>query len=238
MLPCHGMQRRLLSSAPIPPTSQAGEPAWRKSAPPSTSCLWHAMLLVAALLGVLRLSASAPLHERRTAAPPSHGMQSRAVPQPTVDKHGAKCLNGAAPTMEIRLNRSSTQWILFLEGGGWCYGATANATIASCARRGGFSPNSVADSSASGVYASTVLDYGGVMGSSPDTNPDFFTWNAIFIHYCDGASMGSSRTDPIMVKDKDGKPAQLWMRGRNNFNAVIDDLMATQGMDKATEVIL
>jgi hypothetical protein len=83
-----------------------------------------------------------------------------------------------------------------------------------------------------------TADYGGVMGSSPDTNPDFYSWNAIFIHYCDGASMGSGRTDPIAVKDHAGKPAQLWMRGRNNFNAVIDDLLTTQGMSKATEVIL
>ena len=60
----------------------------------------------------------------------------------------------------------------------------------------------------------------------------------VSLFQCDGASMGSSRTDPIAVKDKQGKPAQLWMRGRNNFNAVIDDLLATQGMDKATEVIL
>ena len=50
--------------------------------------------------------------------------------------------------------------------------------------------------------------------------------------------MGSSRTDPIAVQDHNGKPAQLWMRGRNNFDAVIDDLLTTQGMDKATEVIL
>ena len=173
--------------------------------------------------------------------PPPRGMESRTVPQATADKHGAKCLNGAAPTVEIRLNRSSTQWVLFLEGGGWCYGATANATIASCAGRGGFAPGSDAVGESSGESSGArreTADYGGVMGSSPETNPDFYTWNAIFIHYCDGASMGSSRTDPIAVKDKKGKPAQLWMRGRNNFNAVIDDLLATQGMDKATEVIL
>ena len=165
--------------------------------------------------------------------PPGPGMTSRTVPQPTADKHGAKCLNGAAPSVEIRLNASSTKWILFLEGGGWCYGATSNATIASCASRGGFVPG---EPSASGYRG--VQDYGGVMGSSPETNPDFYTWNAIFIHYCDGASMGSSRTDPIAVKDHKGNPAKLWMRGRNNFNAVIDDLLMTQGMGKATEVIL
>jgi hypothetical protein len=174
-------------------------------------------------------------------APPP-GMDSRTVPQPTADKHGAKCLNGDAPTVEMRLNKSSTQWVLFLEGGGWCYGASANATIASCAGRGGFVPGIdavVGESSASEAAARRQTpDYGGVMGSSPETNPDFHTWNAVFIHYCDGASMGSSRTDPIAVKDKKGKPAQLWMRGRNNFNAVIDDLLTTQGLDKATEVIL
>jgi hypothetical protein len=172
--------------------------------------------------------------------PPAPGMTSRTVPQSTADKHGAKCLNGAAPKVEIRLNKSSTQWVLFLEGGGWCYGATDKATVASCARRGGFVPGVVGDpTAASGARVNmSTSDYGGVMGSSPETNPDFYTWNAIFIHYCDGASMGSSRTDPIAVKDKKGKPTQMWMRGRNNFNAAIDDLLSTQGMNKATEVIL
>jgi hypothetical protein len=173
-------------------------------------------------------------------SPPPPGMSSRTVPQPTADKHGAKCLNGAAPTVEIRLNQSSTRWVLFLEGGGWCYGATPKATIASCAGRGGFAPPGIVGelSESEADARRQTADYGGVMSSSPDTNPDFHSWNAIFIHYCDGASMGSSRADPIAVKDKKGKPAQLWMRGRNNFNAVIDDLLATQGMDKATEVIL
>lgn len=113
-----------------------------------------------------------------------------------------------APSVEIRLNTSSTKWILFLEGGGWCYGATAKDTIKSCAGKAGFVPNN-AESVAQRTRSS---DYGGVMGSSPETNPDFYDWNAIFIHYCDGASMGSSRTDPIAVKDQKGKPAQLWMR--------------------------
>lgn len=33
------------------------------------------------------------------------------------DAFGAKCLNGAAPTFEMTLNASSTNWVLFLEGG-------------------------------------------------------------------------------------------------------------------------
>ena len=101
-------------------------------------------------------------------------------------RYGAKCLNGAAPTVEVRLNKSSTKWVLFLEGGGWCYGATENATIASCASRGGFVPGGAAAlASASARLRAgkfSGADYGGIMGSSPDTNPDFHTWNAIFIH--------------------------------------------------------
>ena len=165
------------------------------------------------------------------ASPTSPSMVPRTVPQTTADKHGAKCLGGQAPAIEIRRNASSTSWVLFLEGGGWCNGATANATIDSCAGRGGFVPPHL-------TTTATTADFGGVLGANPTTNPDFFTWNAVFIHYCDGASFGSGRVDPIAVKKRDGSPGQLWMRGRANFNAVIDDLLSTQGMRQATEVIL
>ena len=59
------------------------------------------------------------------------------------------------------------------------------------------------------------------------------TWNAVFIHYCDGASFGSGRTEPFTLR-RHGSPSEgkLWMRGRNNFNAVIDDLLSTQGMSR------
>ena len=65
----------------------------------------------------------------------AHGIS---LPQAVADKFGAKCLNGAPPTYEITRNYSSTKWLLFLEGGGWCQGDTVNATRTSCAGRGGF----------------------------------------------------------------------------------------------------
>jgi hypothetical protein len=79
------------------------------------------------------------------------------------------------------------------------------------------------------------VDLGGVLGSDPVTNPDFFTWNAVFVHYCDGASFGSGRTNPIAVHKRDGSMGQMWMRGRNNFNAVVDDLLRTQGMSQVAQ---
>jgi hypothetical protein len=68
--------------------------------------------------------------------------------------------------------------------------------------------------------------------SCPFRNPDFYDWNAAFLHYCDGASFGSSRPDPINTVDKNGKPKQLWMRGRNNFDALIGNLQDKYGMSK------
>ena len=46
------------------------------------------------------------------------------------------------------------QWLLFLEGGGWCYGMTANETIASCSGR-------------AKLESEGTADYGGVLSSDP-----------------------------------------------------------------------
>jgi hypothetical protein len=76
------------------------------------------------------------------------------------------------------------------------------------------------------------------MAQSAVTNPDFYSWNKAFIHYCDGASMGSSATEPIPCSDASGRPTTMWMRGRNNFDAIVAYLQTTYSMSLATEVIL
>ena len=95
-----------------------------------------------------------------------------------------QCLSGSPPTFDISRNETSDQWVLFLEGGGWCYGDTANATKQSCARRGGMNwpPNSVDSAmSAYPVASSNGADIGGVMSNDPHLNPDFYTWNKVII---------------------------------------------------------
>ena len=182
----------------------------------------------------------------------AHGIS---LPQAVADKFGAKCLNGAPPTYELSRNYSSTKWILFLEGGGWCQGDSVNATRTSCAGRGGFVWPKPSVSGAGAAAASTAdaqprpslsarygsgADIGGVMSSNATTNPDFHTWNKVFMHYCDGASFGSNRHDPVDVFTHDGKPAQMWMRGRANFDGLISYIQTTIGMGAAntTDVIL
>ena len=65
------------------------------------------------------------------------GAAAEILPQAFADKFGAKCLNGSPPPFEVQLNSSSTKWVLFLEGGGWCYGLDASSTKHSCAGRAG-----------------------------------------------------------------------------------------------------
>jgi len=157
----------------------------------------------------------------------SQSWYSASVPQATADKLGAKCLGGGPPAYNFRLNPNSDKWILFLEGGGWCYGPDFNSTVASCRGRA---------STAFTTSAPAADGYGGVLSSNPAINPDFHTWNAVFIRYCDGASFGGARTDP--VPGDASHPGEIWLRGKNVFTAVIADLIASRGMDAATEVIL
>ena len=113
------------------------------------------------------------------------------IPAAVADKFGAKCLDGTPPTYDVSLNKSSSQWVLFLEGGGWCYGATVAAATTSCASRGGaqWPPSSGAayDGSIMGTEGRAPREHGGaaiggIMSSDPAINPDFYTWytNTLF----------------------------------------------------------
>eukprot|EP00936_MAST-01D_sp_MAST-1D-sp1_P002677 g2677.t1 len=168
------------------------------------------------------------------------------LPIDAADAFGAKCLDGSPPSYEISRNTSSTSWVLFLEGGGWCYGATPNATKQSCARRAGLvwpphqasHDNSTATDAEIGWRGVSAADIGGIMAQDPTVNPDFHTWNKVFLHYCDGASFAGFAADPVPCTTKAGDPASMWLRGRGNFNAMISYLQLSLGMDTATEVIL
>ena len=52
-------------------------------------------------------------------------MLPRVVPATTA--RDGLCLDGSLPSYSVRRNASSAAYVLFLEGGGWCNGPTANA---------------------------------------------------------------------------------------------------------------
>ena len=143
----------------------------------------------------------------------------------TTAKHGAKCLDGSPPAYKMRIGTgaNATKFILFLEGGGWCFG------VADCAKRRGGGLGS----SSSYRPGTSKGDLGGVMAFSATTNPDFHTWTMVFAHYCDGSSFSSFRPDPISTA-----AGPMWFRGKANLDAILDELSSAHGMNAATELIL
>jgi hypothetical protein len=134
-------------------------------------------------------------------------MTQMVVSPATTAAHGAKCLDGTPPAYTIRrgVGVNASKFIIFMQGGGWCF------SVADCAsrRRGGLG------SSNSYHTGATTPDLGGVMAISNVTNPEFHTYTMVFVHYCDGSSFSSYRPDPI----KTAAGENMWFRGKANLAA-------------------
>lgn len=97
---------------------------------------------------------------------------------------GAACLDGSPAAYyvsEYSKKEDEKKFILSFEGGGWCGSSqSVNATIADCYGR---SKTALGSSTS---YPKTVDDMGGILSGDPTVNPYFYSWNRIFIKYCDG----------------------------------------------------
>lgn len=121
---------------------------------------------------------------------------------------GAACLDGSAPGywMETGSGAGKSGWIIHAEGGGWCWNESE------CAGR------AKTHLGTSKVWTNTTKCYGscdGILSSDPAINPDFYTFNHIFVGYCDGSSFSGQR---------EGLHQGLMYRGRANLDAVIDSV--------------
>ena len=159
--------------------------------------------------------------------PPAPGSMVEAIVAPaTTAKHGAKCLDGTPPAYAIRRGQgpNASRFIIFLEGGGWCF------SVAECAgrRHGGLG------SSKGYQPGNAASDKGGVMSFNSTINPDFYTYTMVFVHYCDGSSFSSYRPDPIKLQGGE----DMWMRGKANLDAILDELSTLHGLASANEVVL
>jgi len=139
----------------------------------------------------------------------------------TADR-GEACMDGSAPGYWIRtatVESDSNRWVLYAQGGGWCY------NDADCATR---ATGKFGSSTAWGPFTSCFDQCDGILSDDQATNPDFHGWNAVWIGYCDGASMAGNL---------DGTHEGLYFRGRANLDAVLDDLLDARGMEGATDVV-
>ncbi|XP_071795905.1 uncharacterized protein [Asterias amurensis] len=144
------------------------------------------------------------------------------LPESLADETGAYCLDGSPPSYYFR-NASSqehdTSWLVFLEGGGWCYNATH------CAQKSDTSYGSSRMLNAS-------KEFNGVLSANFTVNPEFYDWNVAVINYCDGASFSGNRDLPFEVGNK-----TIYFRGIRVLDAVITHLLSA-GMAQADQILL
>ncbi len=102
------------------------------------------------------------------------------------------CLDGSPVAYYLQINSSSNDWVIYFEGGvsfllnrisplrlhlgGWCY------NIEQCQQRASTTLGS------SKTYPATLASLG-VLSTSPADNPDFYSFNHVFLPCCIGYSL-------------------------------------------------
>ncbi|KAM7525581.1 hypothetical protein LguiA_015483 [Lonicera macranthoides] len=131
---------------------------------------------------------------------------------------GAVCLDGSAPAFQLDkgFGDGANNWLVHLEGGGWCDSMEdCKARVITCH----------GSSKRMSKYKLT-----GILSHNRTYNPNFYNWNRILVHYCDGSSYTGD------VEEVDPK-YNLYFRGQRVFNAVIEHLLEL-GMKNATNALL
>ncbi|KAL8486783.1 hypothetical protein ACS0TY_023464 [Phlomoides rotata] len=130
---------------------------------------------------------------------------------------GAVCLDGKPPSYSFYKGSGSghNNWIVYLEGGGWCISkedcVTRSLKYLGTTYRG-------------------VQNVSGIFDDDINLNPDFYNWNKVYVHYCDGSSFMSDieQVDPV---------TKLTYRGARIYNVVMEELLA-KGLGTADNAML
>ncbi|KAL8090091.1 hypothetical protein AgCh_039532 [Apium graveolens] len=130
-------------------------------------------------------------------------------------RQGAVCLDGSPPAYQFDkgFGDGVNNWLIFLEGGGWC------DTTEDCLNR----------ILLNGMGSSTNMfpkNFTGMTSNEQSLNPYFYNWNRVYVRYCDGASFTGNNFDPVH---------KLYYKGAKIFNVVVKDLLA-KGMKNASNI--
>jgi hypothetical protein len=169
------------------------------------------------------------------APPPAPGAGALVKLTAAVTSHGARCLDGspAAYYFTPGTGSGADKWVVYLNGGGWCWSESEEYSDVSqsCWGRSG-----------SGLGTSNGLapHRSAVMGAdTPMAN-----WNQANVIYCDGGSFSGNREDPVDTPQyrwpngsTSGPVKTLWYRGSRNLDAIVDDLKV-KGMGNASLAVL
>lgn len=133
---------------------------------------------------------------------------------------GAVCLDGSTPGFFFRqgLNTGAKNWIIYLQGGAWCHSKI------DCYHR---SKSNLGSS----LKFNNLVNVEGLLSRNPQSNPNFYNWNAVYVPYCDGASYTGNRTKPLTVRGR-----KIYFRGKRILSALLDDLL-DHGLNDAEKVV-
>ncbi|XP_021289077.1 pectin acetylesterase 5-like isoform X2 [Herrania umbratica] len=133
---------------------------------------------------------------------------------------GAFCLDGSLPAYHFQkgFGSGSNNWVLHIEGGGWCN------SIESCNDR-------KRTALGSSNYMDQLVEFSGILSGHPSQNPDFYNWNKVKIRYCDGASFAGHPESQF----KNG--TKLFFRGQLIWEAIMDEVLSL-GLSNAKEALL
>ncbi|XP_047974459.1 pectin acetylesterase 8-like [Salvia hispanica] len=130
----------------------------------------------------------------------------------------AVCIDGSQAGYHHDLGSGNgvNNWMIYLMGGGWCNNGLT------CQRR------------RKGALGSTKnikpTNFGGILSSNRGINPDFYNWNRVHVHYCDGSSfIGDTSVTNL--------GPHLQLRGSRIFSAIINELLE-KGMKSAKNALL
>uniref|UniRef100_A0A7S3D656 Pectin acetylesterase n=1 Tax=Palpitomonas bilix TaxID=652834 RepID=A0A7S3D656_9EUKA len=139
----------------------------------------------------------------------------------------AVCNDGSPPAYYVRLAEGSSDWLIYLEGGGGCYDEQ------SCLERYQSSQFLMTSS-----LSAETFSFSGPVSSNCTANPAMCRFNVAYIHYC--SSDWWAGTYP---SSKSGNKFHFF--GRNIVQAVVEDLLdetvnstISGSMKTATRVIL
>jgi hypothetical protein len=93
----------------------------------------------------------------------------------------AKCLDGTPVSFYFVKGHGDglNKTVFYFEGGGWCYGRDLQSTLNDCAGR---ATSNLGSSKNDPVTA----NYDAAVSGNPNMDPNFASWNRIYVRYCDG----------------------------------------------------
>lgn len=166
-----------------------------------------------------------------------------------VDHPEAKCMDGSRPAYYLSSGSGdgSTKWLIFFQGGGWCYDVERCSTR--LRTRLGSSLKSAKQMDMNQVYKTRVRS----------ENPLMHNWNIVYVQYCDSSSFAGDAVHEYKVKSLalrisgifhmiitpftfHTQGQTMFFKGRANRDETIRSLFRQNGtennMRTATEVVI